>query len=56
MAWAAEHGIEAQRCGFITAFLSRNHDAFRRRVARLAWGTHAWFLDEPDRLIRLEEL
>lgn len=56
LAWAAEHGIEAQRCGFITAFLSRNHDAFRRRVARLAWGTHAWFLDEPDRLMRLEEL
>ena len=45
--WAAEHAIRADQCGFITGFLSRTHEAFRRRVARIAWGTQAWFLDEP---------
>jgi hypothetical protein len=54
--WAGEHGIHPDQCGFVTGFLSRTHEAFRRRVARIAWGTHAWFLDEPDRIIRLEDL
>lgn len=54
--WADKHGIEPQDCGFISGFLSRTHEAFRRRVSRLAWGTHAWFLDEPDRILRLDEL
>lgn len=54
--WAAEHGIKPEQCGFITGFLSRTHDAFRRRASRLAWGTEAWFLDEPDQIMRLEEL
>jgi len=54
--WADNHAINADRCGFVTGFLSRTHEAFRRRVSRLAWGTHAWFLDEPDRIVRLEDL
>lgn len=54
--WAGEHGIQTEQCGFLTAFLSRTHDAFRRRAPRLAWGSHAWFLDEPERIIRLDDL
>lgn len=54
--WAAEHGIEPQQCGFITGFLSRTAEPFRRRVSRLAWGTCAWFLDEPERIIRFDDL
>ena len=56
LAWAASQGIAASACGFLTGFLSRAHTAFRRRVASLAWGTLVWFLDEPDKIFRLEEL
>lgn len=54
--WAEAHGIEAATCGFLTAFLSRTHEAFRRRAVRIAWGTYVWFLDEPDGVVRLERL
>ena len=53
--WAAEHGIREDQCGFLTGFVSRTHKAFRRRASRLAWGTCAWFLDEPDRIVRYDE-
>lgn len=54
--WAARQGIDEKACGFVTAFLSRTHGAFRRRVSTIAWNTLVWFLDEPDRVFRLEEL
>jgi hypothetical protein len=40
----------------LTGFLSRTHEAFRRRVSRLAWRSHAWFFDEPDKVLKLEDL
>jgi hypothetical protein len=55
LVWAAEHGIASERCGFVSGFLSRTHEAFRRRVSRLAWGTYAWFLDEPERIVGLHQ-
>jgi len=54
--WAADHEIQPDQCGFITGFLSRTHEAFRRRASRIAWETNAWFLDEPNRVIRFESL
>lgn len=54
--WAEQHDIRSDQCGFITGFLSRTHEAFRRRASRLAWGTSAWFLDEPGHVLRLDEL
>ncbi len=56
LTWAASQGIAASACGFLTRFLSRTDAAFRRRVPTIAWGTLVWFLDEPDKLFRLEEL
>jgi hypothetical protein len=47
-AWAANHGIEASSCQFLTAFASRTSSVARRRFSDLAGGTWAWFLDEPD--------
>jgi hypothetical protein len=46
--WAAEQGIDAQHCQFLTAFTSRNSAPARRRLKDLAEGTLAWFLDEPE--------
>lgn len=54
--WAEDQGISSNSCRFITAFLSRTHDAFRRLVAHLAWNSEVWFLDEPENLMRLEDL
>lgn len=56
LGWAQRYGIPATRCGFVSGFLSRAHDAYRRRGARLAWGTCAWFLDEPERILHLDTL
>jgi hypothetical protein len=54
--WADAQGIDAEACGFVTAFRSRTQNAFRRRVSAIAWSTLVWFLYEPDRVFRLEEL
>jgi hypothetical protein len=54
--WASAHEIQPDQCGFVTGFLSRTHEAFRRRASRIAWGTSAWFLDEPDRVLSFETL
>ena len=54
--WAGAQAIESERCRFVTAFTGRTAAAFRRHVATLAWGTFAWFLDEPTRILRLDDL
>lgn len=55
-AWAQEQGIPPDRCRYVTAFVGRTALPFRRLVSSLAWGTHVWFLDEPDKIVRLEDL
>jgi hypothetical protein len=39
---------------FLTAFQSRDHPAFKKAVASLAWGSFAWCLSEPDHLIAFD--
>lgn len=55
-AWAGARGIPAGSCRFLSAFVGRNAAPFRRLAASLAWGSAVWFLDEPDRVMRLEAL
>lgn len=47
--WAADQRIDAGSCSFLSAFISRNHSAARKRLKDLASGTFAWYLDEPER-------
>jgi len=56
LSWAVAQSIPTESCRFLTAFSSRLDPTFRRLVASLAWGTHVWFLDEPDKICSLEEL
>lgn len=56
LSWADEHGIAGARCSFLTAFAGRTAPPFRRLVSSLAWGSHVWFLDEPDKIVRLDVL
>lgn len=36
---------------FVTAYLDRAGQAFRKTVSSLAWGSYAWFASEPESLI-----
>ena len=45
--WAADQGIPADQCRFLTAFASRQAGPAKKRLKDLAAGTFAWYLDEP---------
>ncbi len=53
--WAESQGLDPAACRYLSAFVSRTVPPFRQLVSSLAWGTHVWFLDEPDHVMRLEE-
>jgi hypothetical protein len=44
-------GFQAQHVAFVTAYLDRGGQPFRKTVSSLAWGSYAWFASEPDNLI-----
>jgi hypothetical protein len=52
--WAGQEGIAADRCRYLTAFVSRTAPAFRRLAPVLAWNSAAWFVDEPDHIVWLD--
>ncbi|HZD14495.1 MAG TPA: hypothetical protein VE196_05080 [Pseudonocardiaceae bacterium] len=54
--WATDHGVLAERCRFLTAFASRTSSEAKKALPRLARGTYAWFLDEPDGVLSWEDL
>ena len=47
-------GFNPDQAAFLTAFHSRNHAAFKKAVASLAWGSFAWCLSEPEHLIAFD--
>jgi hypothetical protein len=44
-------GFPPEHVAFVTAFLDRSVQPFRKTVDGLAWGTCAWFAAEPEKLI-----
>ncbi len=40
---------------FVTAYLDRGSDAARRTLHTLAWGSFAWFVSEPQKLIQMHD-
>ena len=54
--WAVEQGFRPENCRYLSAFLSRRQETLRRYVDSLAWGTLAWFLDEPEQVFDLRQL
>lgn len=44
-------GFPPEHVAFVTAYLDRAGQAFRKTVGSLAWGSYAWFASEPDNLI-----
>lgn len=54
--WATDQRIPELSCRFLSAFLSRNHAAAKRRLKDVAVGTFAWYLDEPTRELSWHEI
>ena len=52
---AAGAHFPPEHTAFLTAYLDRSVAPFRRTVASLAWGTYAWFVAEPERLVVFAE-
>ena len=46
--------IQPEQAAFLTAFQSRDHAAFKKMVASLAWGSFAWCFSEPEHLIAFD--
>lgn len=45
--WASDQRIPPENCRYLSAFISRNDAAAKKRLKDLALGTYAWYLDEP---------
>ena len=50
---ATSAGLPPSMIAFVTAFVDRAHPAARKAFPALAWGSFAWFVSEPERLIFL---
>jgi hypothetical protein len=50
---AQEAGFQSEHVAFVTAYLDRGAQPFKKTVGGLAWGTYAWFASEPDKLMML---
>lgn len=55
LALTGRAGFRPAQVGFLTAYQDRQSAGFRKTAAQLAWGSHAWFVSEPDRLVMLED-
>lgn len=53
---AASAEILPKDCNFVTVFSHRDSAPFKKAVNSLAWGSFAWFANEPDKLLIFEEL
>ena len=56
LAWAQNQHVPVGDCRFLSAFQARTQSGFRKRVAELATGSYAWFLDEPSNELAWNEL
>jgi hypothetical protein len=52
---ATEAGFDPDNLAFLTAFLDRSSQPFKKSISELAWGSYAWFSTEPDYIIDLRE-
>ncbi|MBP1038006.1 restriction endonuclease [Serratia fonticola] len=52
---ALEAGFSESHLAFLTAFMDRGSAPFKKSISELAWGSHAWFVSEPEHLIDLKD-
>lgn len=51
---ARQSKIPENRVMFMTAFMDRNDQAFRRAISNLAWGSFAWAASEPEHIVAMD--
>ena len=49
---ATEAGFNQSQIAFVTAYADRDDSAFKASVGELAWNSFAWFMSEPDHILR----
>ncbi len=49
-------GFPAEHVAFVTAFQDRSAGPFKKTVDNLAWGSYAWFMAEPEKLLLLSDM
>jgi hypothetical protein len=52
---AGAAGFGPDNVYFVSAFADRAAPAFRKLASEIAWGTFAWFMSEPERLLAFRE-
>lgn len=52
-ALATAAGFPLAHVAFVTAYLDRSGQPFKKTVDTLAWGSYAWFVSEPEGLVEL---
>ena len=50
---AQQAGFPLEHVAFVTAYLDRSGGPFKKTVDTLAWGSYAWFVSEPEGLMKL---
>lgn len=50
-----EAGFSRDQVAFLTAYQDRESAGFRKTVSGLAWGSFAWFVSEPDKIVILRD-
>jgi hypothetical protein len=50
---ARKAGFIPKQVAFVTAFSDRRSPAYRKLASELAWGSFAWFVSEPDKIVIL---
>lgn len=55
MAYAMEAGFTARDVAFLTAFSDRSSKGYQKVYRRLAWGSFAWFVSEPENVMGMHE-
>jgi len=52
---AVQAGFNSKQVAFVTAFSDRRSSAYRKLAPELAWGSFAWFVSEPDKIVVLKQ-
>ncbi len=55
MSIATDAGFNPNQVAFVTAYADRDDSAFKASVSELAWNSFAWFMSEPDHILKLHQ-
>ena len=50
-----EAGFSRHQAAFLSAYRDRESAGFKKTVSGLAWGSFAWFMSEPDKIVILRD-